>query len=149
MGNKTDWRITRNLRFRDQAIQRLETLNSYAIMYGYTHEKIMAERAKISEFLKPTPGWVKAYVDGYYAKIYHDWWKHELIWCHISPSGRYFTNNKDFPDLAKDIKPLYDAGRGTDISTWKHAHFWKNGNPFSEPEYSSAVPVEQRDKDTA
>jgi hypothetical protein len=134
-----NWRLDRDMKLRNDAVSMLETLDHMAISFGIPHEKILDEYSRILKHISKARASIKDYIQGYFDKMYKDWFNHELVFCHVSPDGKYYTNHKEVPSWAEPVGPLYEANLGCEIARWKHAHFWKNGKRFVEPVFSPNV----------
>lgn len=128
-------RYKNQIELRNCAIERLNSISWQAIEFGLLHSDILDMQKTVFESLAKTPQSIRDYVQGYNHAIRNSWWRHDLIWAHIAPDGARYTNDKNPPAWALPINPLYEQGRGAEIATWFHAHFWRgNGKPFAPPE---------------
>ena len=121
---------------RNRAIERYRDLDSQSRIFGLSHDMILAKVSEIHASIAKAPAYTKAYVQGYAACLRDAQYRNDLIWCHVAPDGtRYTAHNADTrPAWARDVRPVYDAGHGSEIATvWRHAHFWRNGKPLVTP----------------
>ena len=127
-------KIDRALKLRDSAVSAWHSLGSTAYICGLTHTDVMRRSDEIDATLKGAPSWAKAYVHGYSAHLRDSWYESgALVWAHVAPDGTRYTADKVTPAWGLPVDPLYKAGRGAEIATWKHGHFWRtSGKPYSD-----------------
>lgn len=126
-------KLDRVIALKRDAIDSLRDIDGQARTYGLLHDDILTLQRKVYDRIAKTPAWCKAFVQGYAQRQMDSWFERDLIYCHVAPDGTRYTMRKDLPAWAIDVRPLYDANRGAEISTWPSAHFWPNGKPFAEP----------------
>ncbi|HQT78002.1 MAG TPA: hypothetical protein PLD10_13185 [Rhodopila sp.] len=124
-------RIDTALKLRNIAVLKINDLDRRARFYGMSHDAILAEKSQID--MKKAPGWVRTYVEGYMQCLRDKWYTDgTLVWAHVAPDGTRYTADKNVPAWAQPVDPLYQAGKGAEIATWKSGHFWrKSGCIFS------------------
>jgi len=131
---KRNWRLDRDVRLQNRAIEMLNSLAYCAPEFGYTEDTVLDYQARITAVVSVCRETVKAHVWGYYMRIRQEWYLRDLVFVHVGPDNTRYTGHKDVPVWAQPVGPLYKAGRGAEIAVWQHAHFWKNGKPYGRLE---------------
>ena len=134
---------TRDVATQARGIVMLNALAWEAPYYGYTEEQVLERQAQYLAATKGARISVASHLWGYYIRIRDEWYRHNLVYCHISPDNRFYTAHHDVPPWAESVDPLYKAGRGAEIATWRHAHFWKNGKRYGKIEACQPCVVKQ------
>lgn len=129
------WSLDRSIRERDAATVRLRDCMSIAYhgsMLSADEAVMVADR--VFGPLARAPAHVRAYVRGAYHALREARYHRQIVWAHRNPDdgALYSLHVGANPACFRDIRPLYDAGRGADIARWNSGgHYWNHsGKPY-------------------
>lgn len=129
------WSLDRSIRERNSAMSRLHSCMSIAFhgsMTSADEAGMVADR--VFGPLARAPGHVRAYVRGAYQALREARYHREIVWSHRNPEDGmlYSLHAGANPAHFRDIRPLYDIGRGADIARWNSGgHYWNHsGKPY-------------------